>query len=234
MNKRIAVYAGTRNVYENMTVAAKSLLNHTQMDCVWFFIEDDTFPEQLPEVIRTKNIRGQKWFTEGGPNYNTAWTYMSLIRLALPEILKEESKCLWLDTDTIVEKDIGELFEKDLTGYYAGMVEEPIRSKYPFRYYNSGVCLMNLDRLRDGTYMKMIDLVNREAYTAPDQDMINLFCQGEILKLPPEWNMAEHITEHADDPYIRHYAGCLRPRIEQAYNKYMNMDWRDCNASESE
>lgn len=50
--RKVVVYAGTRNVYHNMVVAAKSLLNHTQMDRVWFLIEDDEFPEELPDVIR--------------------------------------------------------------------------------------------------------------------------------------------------------------------------------------
>ena len=69
-NERVAVYFGTRNVYGDMVVAAKSLLNHTRMDRIWFLIEDDTFPEELPEVIKTKNISDQQWFPPGGPNYN--------------------------------------------------------------------------------------------------------------------------------------------------------------------
>ena len=45
--RKVAVYAGTRNVYHNMAVAAKSLLCHTQMDRVWILIEDDEVPEEL-------------------------------------------------------------------------------------------------------------------------------------------------------------------------------------------
>jgi len=66
MSERVAAYFGTRNVYGDMVVAAKSLLNHTRMDRIWFLIEDDAFPEELPEVIKTKNISGQTWFPPGG------------------------------------------------------------------------------------------------------------------------------------------------------------------------
>ena len=50
--RRVVVYSGTRNVYHNMTVAAKSLLRHTHIDRVWFLIEDDAFPEELPDLCR--------------------------------------------------------------------------------------------------------------------------------------------------------------------------------------
>ena len=224
--KRVAVYAGTRNVYGMMASAAKSLLEHTRMNRVCFLIEDDAFPEKLPDVIDCINVSGQTWLDPEGPNYNSPVTYMSNIRLALPEILPEEDRVLWLDIDTIVMKDIGEIFETDLTGFYVAMVEEPVRSKYPFMYFNAGVALMDLERMRDGIYLKCIDLLNRVAYTAQDQDMLNLFCQGEIRKIPPQWNDAGHITEPTLDPYIRHFAGALKQDGRPYFDAYAKAEWR--------
>ena len=232
--KRVAVYAGTRNVYGQMVSAAKSLVKNTRMDRVFFLIEDDAFPEELPDVIRCVNVSGQAFFQENGPNYDTAWTYMSLMRLAVPRLLPAEvERCLWLDTDTIVEQDIGDLFDIPMGANYVAMVEEPVRSKYPFRYHNAGVMLMNLTAIRmDGIWKKWISLVNREKMSALDQDAVNLICQGEILTIGPEWNMAEHITEHHDDPYITHYAGCLKPRGEQVFEEYRRAEWRVKDADE--
>lgn len=230
--RRVAVYAGTRNVYGMMAAAAKSLLAHTHMDTVYFLIEDDGFPEPLPDVVRVWNMakwsgNGETWLLSDGPNYSSQWTWMSLIRLVLPELFVGEKHVLWLDVDTIVEQDIGDLFDRDLAGNYVAMVEEPVRSKYPFTYYNAGVMLMDLDKLRaDDTWRKWIKLINREPFTAKDQDVINLICQGEILTLGPEWNCAGHITQNADDPYIRHYAGSLRPSGAAAFARYEKAEWR--------
>ena len=225
--RRVAVYAGTRRVYEMMACAAKSLLEHTRMDRVCFLIEDDLFPEELPEVIDTINVRGQQWFDTDGPNYESRWTYMTLIRLALPEILADEARVLWLDIDTIVEDDIGDLFDIDMTGNYVGMVREPPRCSNPFIYHNAGVMLMNLDAIRaDGVYGKWIRLVNTQPFTAPDQDAINIICQGEILELPPEYNTAGVITQDTEEPLIRHYAGYLRGRGENVFRHYANQKWR--------
>ena len=38
-NMRAAVYSGTRNVYENMLISAKSLLEHSNVEKIYFLIE---------------------------------------------------------------------------------------------------------------------------------------------------------------------------------------------------
>ena len=58
--RRVAVYAGTRNVYGMMAAAAKSLLATTHMDIVYFMIEDDEFPEPLPGPIGVVNVSRYK------------------------------------------------------------------------------------------------------------------------------------------------------------------------------
>ena len=232
--RRVAVYMGTRNYYRQMVISAKSLLRHTRADRVWFLIEDDEFPEPLPDVIRCKNISGQTWFPPDGPNYGAHWTYTCLLPVAYPEIFPEEKRILRLDDDTIVEKDIGPLFDMDLEDNYTAMVEEPVRGSFPFRYFNAGVTLMDLEKFREtGIHRKMIRMVNSVLCTAMDQDAFNVFCQGQIKKIGPEWNMAEHITEHHNDPYIRHFAGCLKPRGEKIFREYEKAEWRVKDADET-
>ena len=235
--RRVAVYMGTRNYYGMMVCSAKSLLSHTRVDRVWFLIEDDQFPEEfgtLPDVIKCKNVSGQTWFTPDGPNYNAHWTYTCMLPAAFPEIFPEEKRVLRLDDDVIIEKDIGELFDMDLEDNYTAMVEEPVRGKFPFRYFNAGVTLMDLEKFREtGIHRKMIRMLNSQVCTAMEQDAFNVFCQGQIKKIGPEWNMAEHITEHCDAPYIRHYAGCLKPRGERVFKMYEKEEWRVKDADDS-
>ncbi len=225
--RRVAVYAGTRNVYGQMVIACKSLLAHTRMDKIYFLIEDDSFPEPLPDVIETKKINWTDYISPNSPNVTERWTYMSLIRLILPELLPVETTVLWLDVDTIVEDDIAPLFDIDLCGNYVAMVEEPVRSKYPFQYHNAGVMLMDLCALRrDRMMRKWLELINSTPYTALDQDVINLTCQGYILTLGAEWNSAGVITQDAEEPYIRHYAGYLRPQGASVFAIYEKAEWR--------
>ena len=53
---RTAVYTGTRNLYPFMVAAAKSLLIHSNVEKIYFLIEDDVFPYELPSEIVTINV----------------------------------------------------------------------------------------------------------------------------------------------------------------------------------
>ena len=230
---RVAVYAGTRNVYRNMITAAKSLTRHTRMDRVWFLIEDDKIPDEmgpLPDLVRVKDMSGQAWFPEG-PNTRKRWSYMSLLRLALPEILQEERRVLWLDVDTIVNRDIGELFDTDLCGCYIAAVEELIRSKAPFVYFNAGVMLMDLDALRDGKYRELIRLVNGTGLTFPDQDAVNLLMQTRIRKISATYNSNKWIEE-VPDPAITHWAADRAYWTRPEWRIHESKEWRVKDACE--
>ena len=56
---RTAVYAGTRNVYDRMLAPAKSLLMHSNVDKIYFLIEDNNFPDELPKEIECINVSNQ-------------------------------------------------------------------------------------------------------------------------------------------------------------------------------
>ena len=64
--ERVAVYAGTRNLYEVMKTAVNSLLANTRMDRVYLLIEDDHFPYQMPDNVKAFNISNQKFFPADG------------------------------------------------------------------------------------------------------------------------------------------------------------------------
>jgi len=227
--RRVAVYAGTRNVYPHMVTAAKSLVSTTRMDRVVFLIEDPVFPEELPEIVDVINVSGQKWFEKTGPNYFTRWSYMSMMRLALHALLPDEKRALWLDVDTIVKKNIGRLLDMDLKGCYMAAAEEPIRSRDPFMYFNTGVLLMDLEKMRDGMAEELIRLVNIRRMRFPDQDAVNLLCQTKILKMDPQYNSNRWIVE-STDPAIIHYAADREYWKHSKWEKYEKSEWRVKNA----
>lgn len=222
---RIVVYAGTRNIYGNMVTAAKSLLCHTRVDRVWFLIEDDEFSEDLPNKISTMNVSGQKWLNPDGPNAQKRWGWMSMMRLALPELFPGYDRVLWLDVDTIVRKDIGELFKADLGNCYMMAAEEPMRSKRPFMYFNVGVMLMDLRKLRGEMMHRLIGRCNGVPMDFPDQDAVNILCQGYIKPMDPTYNSNVWIVE-VDDPAIQHFAADRNYTERPLWKEYENMDWR--------
>ena len=122
---KAAVYCGTRNTYDDMLPAIKSLVSHSDVDKIYLLIEDDVFPHELPDYVETINVSGQEYFTKDGPNYNNGWTYMVLMRAALHRVFLEHDTILSLDIDTIVAKDIFELWDYDIEDCYLAAVKEP-------------------------------------------------------------------------------------------------------------
>jgi len=234
-NQRIVVYSGTRNVYEQMYVSLKSLLANTQVDMVLLFIEDDEFPYQLPENVKPMNVSGQEIFHADSPNYRNNWSYMELLRCSLGVMLPEEfHKVLWLDIDTIVNEDIGELFDIDLTDYYYAGVMEPKKCLGVFRYINVGVVMINLDLLRQN--MKEIDIINylnKYPLTWPGQDAINMHCQGYIKLLDSEFNSCGY-TQPCIRPKVYHFAATPAEQYKQnwVYKKYEQMNFKFADAEE--
>ena len=202
---KTAAYFGTRNVYEAMIPAVNSLVWNTKVERVVLFIEDDEFPYPMPEICEARNLSGQTVFRKTGPNFTSKWTYMSMMRVALPSLLPEEDRVLYLDIDTIVEEDISELWDLNLDDYYFAAVREPEKSRKDFDYINAGVMMMNLKKMRDGLAKEIIGLLNRSFYPCKEQDLYSEKCQGKILLLPGDYNVSEY-TELPLHFKILHFA----------------------------
>ena len=200
---------------------------------MYFLTEDDEFPFQLPDVIQCINVIGQTYFPADGANFNSRWTYMTLMRLALPELLPDEHRVLWLDCDTVVIKDISELFDIDLEGNYFGAVEEPGRSKRPFIYHNTGVLLIDLDALRDGKYKQLIKLSNGFKMDFPDQDAVNIACQHEIKEISAIYNSCPWTAELPDAKII-HFAADRNYSKHPFFSQFATVEWRNKYASKNE
>lgn len=226
---RVAVYCGTYNTYMNMATSAKSLLWHTKMDKVYFLIEDDVFPYDLPDIVECINVKDQKFFPHDGPNYDNSWSYMCMMRAAFTKLIPYD-KILSLDIDVVIQEDIGCLWDIDMTDYYLAGVTEPQRQKStndPI-YINFGVVMMNLKKLReDGLDDQIIESLNTTKHGCPEQDAFNKFCAWHIYQLPNDYNATvhSHITGEAEHERIIHYAGIKFWRHFGQVKEYGNRQW---------
>jgi lipopolysaccharide biosynthesis glycosyltransferase len=159
------------------------------------------------------------------------------LRFRLPDLLLDRSRVLYLDSDTLVMADLHGLWDTPLDPHplaaVANVVEPAARPhvqalgiQYPGGFFNSGVLLMDLDRMRaehssDQLFKAAADL--RESLVWPDQDALNLVFANRWLPLHPRWNtqnsfwawrqwavevFGEALLEDATrQPAIRHFEG---------------------------
>ena len=223
---KIAVYTGSRNIYEDMLVASKSLIAHSDVDKVYFLIEDDIFPYDIPSIIKTKNVSDQEYFNPWSPNSTTKFTYFAMMRAALAHEFPEYDRLLSLDCDTIVVRDVSQIWNLPINDYYFAASKEPGRSEFGLTYTNVGVALMNLNKLRDGKADECIDVLNRQQFKFVDQDVMNYLCAGYVYDMHSEYNANEYTTP-VQNPRIIHFAGMKRDRWHRhpTVKKYNVMSW---------
>ena len=144
-------------------------------------------------------------------------------RLFIPEIFTEYNKGIYLDSDIVVPGDISELYNKDLKENLIGACIDKSVQDIPeiMNYYenavgisrneyvNSGVLLMNLKELRKKEFTKhFLNLLNKYHFdtVAPDQDYLNVICNGKILYLDEEWDaMPTENGKELENPKLIHY-----------------------------
>lgn len=224
MSRKVAVYAGTSNLYPQMYTALKSLILNNRMDRVYLLIDTDEFPYEVPgDIVTIINVSDQEFFPKDSPNYRNRYSYMTLMRCVLATMFKDEDRILWLDCDTIVDDDISDLFTMDMSGYLYAGVMEPGKSRDIFRYINAGVLLCNAELLRYGKEQEMLTFLNTFPLNWLDQDAINLLCQGYIRLIGSEYNMNNYVMP-CIRPKIIHYAAVKDFSNEFYYKKYERLE----------
>lgn len=221
-----AAYCGTREIYDDMEMSAKSLVANGGIDKVHFIIEDSEFPRPLPEIVECHDLSGQTFFKPDGPNMKSKYTYMAMMRIALCKVL-DADKVLSLDADTIVRGDLGEIWEWQIDDCYFSACPEWHRSENGLDYCNFGVVFYNLEKMRDGKADECIDVLNRKWFPWVEQDVGSYLCQGRIHKMPYTYNACYWTNKDGTRGKITHYAGVPRDKWARRMlpRKYSEMSW---------
>lgn len=213
---KYAVYSGTRNLYEQMPWAAKSLIANSSVDKVYFLIEDDVFPYELPDMIETVNVSDyvMQAFPETCVNGNTHFTRMALVRVCYPELFPDVDKIAQLDIDTVCIDNVDELWNVDISNYWFAAAPELYSGYNPYKadtYYNVGVSVYNLDCMRaDNAQPQLVSFINSVKAHCVEQDALNYYgtMYQRITELPMRYN-ENRACGYSDNPAIVHYVGYM-------------------------
>lgn len=142
---------------------------------------------------------------------------ISLQKIFLAEYLLEIKKVLYLDADTLVQKDLSELFATDISKEYVGAVKDGLMYQYPEHieeiglkdrdfYFNSGVMLLNLDKIRkENIIRKAIIYFNTHNEIFGDQDVLNVVFGQKIKPLSYRYNCNSTFFEEKDAKFLSNF-----------------------------
>lgn len=235
MNQKIeipVVFAADRNYLAPCYLALFSAVSHQKENTSYLFYlllpdsikkEELTCFESLKEKQQRIDIRYRfisdknlhvNLSKEEAVDHISGTTYY---RFLIPELLSEHEKCIYIDVDTVIQKDLGELYETDLADYYLAGVKNvfadtlPGTAGYTKRcmelgitsletYVNAGVLLLNLKKLREDQIQKQwLKQAAEKSYLYNDQDIINATCYGKIRLLDYRYNVFPDYCKDAEE-----------------------------------
>lgn len=145
--------------------------------------------------------------------YYTVSTYF---RFFAPELFKNFSKVIYLDSDMIVLDDVAKLMDYDLKDNLIGACRDAeanrwqlgphkyelqkyykeIGLKNPKGYFQAGTLVFNIKQMNKENTMKRFfeQLKTDKKLLCLDQDILNIVCQNRVLYLDVAWNI-EWITQ---------------------------------------
>lgn len=210
------------------------------------------FRDSLNVSIRFTNVK--RLFDNYDLYLHRHFTVEIYYRLFMQDIMKNYDKVIYLDSDMVVLEDICKLYDMELDDNYMAVVQDvdsagcyngvdPDRKEYhakymkmndPYAYFNSGVLLMNLIKFRqDFTSDQIMQFAASKKWLFPDQDVLNVLCEGKVFYLDMTWNVMMNwkntissrietakrapywlyleYMESRKSPKIVHYAGFQKP-----------------------
>jgi lipopolysaccharide biosynthesis glycosyltransferase len=165
---------------------------------------------------------------------------MTYARLLLPQLLPTTDKVLYLDSDILVLKDLGPLWNADVGNAVLAAVLDPLddhikcnkpgleKAPRVTRYFNAGVLLIDLVRWRSERISeRAIEyLDNFPLSPFSDQDALNVACDGRWKELGPEWNFQQGPTQNIEpvvpglQPSIVHFVTSHKPWKPSSLSPY--------------
>lgn len=140
-------------------------------------------------------------------------------RFLIQEVLPQYDKVVYLDSDLVVNRDIAELYDTDVSQYAVAAVKDldflgnlgysdgkrlqyarnVLHLKHPYTYFQAGVLVMNLKALRRiHTTNEWMRLAANPHYIYNDQDILNMECQGKVRFLDGRWNVLHDCNDRVE------------------------------------
>lgn len=158
-------------------------------------------------------------------------------RFFLPEIFPKLDKLIYIDCDTIIQKDIAQLYNIDIedkcigatqccgiirsfkygTKQYQAYFKDILKLKNIYEYFQAGVMILNLTQWRkvNLTSQLLQCLAKIKTPKLVDQDILNSVCQGKVKFIPMNWNYTWHIP-YVDGTYYEHIGSPLNKQYQNA------------------
>lgn len=186
-------------------------------------LENDNFKISFNDVTEHLHSIAEKLPIR---DYYSKTTYY---RLFIAEMFPEYDKAIYIDSDTIVQGDISELYNTDIKDAYVGACHEQAMVQVDeygtyvekvigisrYNFFNAGMLLINCDQFRMHFILdKFIQYLHVYNFVVTqDEDYLNLICKDRVYWLDQRWNteIFGKIAYPIEQACILHYIMTNKP-----------------------
>ena len=169
-------------------------------------------------------------------DYYSKTTYY---RFFIAEMFPEYDKAIYIDSDTVVQGDISELYHTDIRDAYVGACHEQVMVQVDeygtyvekvvgvsrYNFFNAGLLLINCHQFRVRFVLdKFIQYLHTYNFVVTqDEDYLNLICKDHVYWLDQRWNteVFGEIPYPIEEAKVLHYIMTSKP-----------WRYRDCRGGE--
>ncbi|MBR5154551.1 MAG: glycosyltransferase family 8 protein [Alphaproteobacteria bacterium] len=200
----------------------------------FYIITENTTPADNDFMMRLKNLAPESVNINLIPRQEPDLPFENMQRflqykvgmhkIYLSEILHNVDKVIYMDGDTIVLKDLQELFDIDVNDVYASVAKDGIYYRFPKEmkelgldkrgfYFNSGVMLHNLaNQRKDNIVNKLVEYVKTNEDFYGDQDVLNVVLGDKLKLMSYRYNCISTFFEADDLNFLSDYFGEALPK----------------------
>lgn len=245
---------GDRNVILGMAVSGRSALEHASSNVnFWVICQDftDDDKDKLSQSWSHERL-GKISFVDISRdrlvNFRSTSYLKSKVAYAryyVADFFPHLMRCVYLDTDLLVMRDLAEVMTLNLGGKaMAAVLDVGVRVNQDEgkmqqarlglssaeTYFNSGFLVLDLDYWRENNVTsKIIDISieKKDILDSQDQDALNIIFDGNVLFLDSSWNVSQYEKPSPLQGKVVHLIGTIKPWHARYAQKFAEPYYRD-------
>lgn len=210
MNIVPIVFAFDNNIIQAACVCISSLMMNAKEDTFYdiYILHSNNVVLRTEELDKIphhyKNCKIQ--YCAVDDSFESAYevrgvTKATYYRLLIPNIITQYDKVIYSDVDIIFRMDLFDVYNQDISQYYAAAtLDMAINQKEnhlknigieKWHYIQAGFVVLNLQKLRDDGMVSRFINQAKVNYEYQDQDILNICCKDKLKLLPPCYNVTD-------------------------------------------
>jgi len=220
------LFGGNYKVYDGILLTIMSMIKHCNeplniivltADLTEYNPEFKPIQEKdikaLDNLVKSKNPESKVTSIMLGDEFNNwvmnsenklnQYTPFAFLRLFADKIDLPD-KVIYLDSDIMLNGNIKELFDIDISNHELGVVKDRYGCWFiRYKYFNSGVLLMNMKNIKESNLLEKVrNLCATKKMGFPDQTALNRLCKRKLY-LPRKFNEQGNPRK---DTIIQHFS----------------------------